>query len=140
LIFEKEQDERISPIAAQKESSDLIVQKILTLDPDNIIGCYIVRIGDSVVLSDYVRTEYRSFVKPFSHTGAGMASKWGLMGLTASKRMDGERGRTKYLVAAREKFVTLLFLHPRNPDLEIGIMLSPDAQPSKIYEKAVQEL
>jgi hypothetical protein len=54
--------------------------------------------------------------------------------------MDDERGRTKYLVAAREFFVTLLFLHPKNDGLEIGIMLAPSIEPAKIYEPAMNEL
>ena len=88
---------------------------------------------------DLVNSDYSSTVKPFGATGAGMASKWGLVGLSASKRMDDERGRTKCLVATREKFVTLLFLNPNDDGLEIGITLT-HVEPSKIYERAMKSL
>ena len=124
---------------AQRDSSNNIADKILRVDQE-VIGCYIVRVPDGAVLADMVKSEYRSTVKPFGATGAGMASKWGLMGLSASKRMDGERGKTKYLIAARERFVTLLFLSPHDDSMEIGIMLTPDVEPSKIYEKVMKLL
>jgi len=76
-------------------------QQILQLDP-NVIGCYIIRVPHGVVVADVIKEEYKSRIKPFAHTGAGMASKWGLVGLSASKRMDSERGRTIYIVAARD--------------------------------------
>ncbi len=124
---------------AQRASSGKLAERILRVDQE-VIGCYIVRVPDGAVLADLIKSDYRSTVKPFGATGAGMASKWGLMGLAASKRMDDERGRTKYLVAAREKFVTLLLLSPHDNSLEIGIMLTPDVEPSKIYEKVMKLL
>jgi hypothetical protein len=124
---------------ADAESADALGHRILELD-ENVVGCYIIRVPDAVVIADLVREEYQSTVKPFAHAGAGMAAKWGLVGLSASKRMDNDRGRTLYLVAARETFVSLLFLHPRNENLEIGIMLTPDVEPRKIYDLAMKEL
>jgi hypothetical protein len=125
--------------AEQSTSAESLARKILGFDP-GVVGCYIIRVADGVVLTDQVRSEYRSRIKPFASTGEGMASKWGLVGLSASKRMDSERGRTKYLVAARETFSTLLFLHPRDEGLEIGIMLVPSLEPGRIYERAIKEL
>lgn len=105
-----------------------------------VIGCYIIRVSDGIVIGDVVRDEYQSKIKPFSRAGGGMSPKWGLAGMNASKRMDDDRGRTLYLVAARESFVTLLFLHPRDENLEIGIMLTPDIEPSRVYKLAMDEL
>ena len=120
------------------KSMEDLARKILDLDPE-VIGCYVIRVTDSAVLADLVKDEYRTSIKPFGSTGSGMASKWGLVGLSASKRLDSERGRTKYLVAARDTFVTLLFLHPRNESLEIGVMLKTTSEPSRIYERAMRE-
>lgn len=121
------------------EEPELLRLKIMDLDPD-VIGCYAIRVQDGVVVVDWIGDEYRGKIKPFSNTGAGMASKWGLVGLSASKRMDDERGRTKYIVAARERFSSLLFLHPRNQNLEIGIMLKASVDPRKVYEAAMENL
>ncbi len=121
------------------ESADELGHRILELD-ENIVGCYIIRVPDAVVIADLVGEEYKSTVKPFANAGAGMAAKWGLVGLSASRRMDSDRGRTLYLTAARETFVSLLFLHPRNENLEIGVMLTPDVEPRKIYDIAMKEI
>jgi hypothetical protein len=120
-------------------SYERLANQLFALDED-IIGCYIIRITDGVVAADLVRDEYKTTIKPFGHTGGGMAAKWGLAGLSASKRMDGERGKTLYIVAARESFVTLLFLHPTNENMEIGVMLSPNADPKKMYYFLIDQL
>lgn len=109
----------------------------MKLDP-SVIGCYIIRVGDGALVADLIRDDYKSLLKPFGQTGAGMASKWGLVGMTASKRMDGERGKTLYIVAVREKFSTLLFLNPKNENLEIGIMISPVGDPKKVFNKFLE--
>ncbi|SRR5579863_5089638 len=121
------------------EAPEDLANRLLDMDP-SVIGCYIIRVPDGAVLADRIKDPFRAKIAPFAHAGAGMASKWGLAGLSASKRMDDERGRTKYLVAARVAFSTLLFLHPKNENMEIGIMLKPEVEPSKIYERVMKEL
>ena len=118
------------------ESPESLVNRILNSDP-GIISCYLMRDPEGAVIAETRKQGLESRFGSFARAGSGMAPIWGLVALNAFRRMDSERSKMKYVMIARELFDVLLFPNPWDDRIVIGIMLTKNLEPSRIYEMIV---